>query len=121
MASVLVSFLTFLLGLLLGNWLAIGRDKRKEFNEAAAPIRGWLLRAKDDPNPYTAWPSAQELDRFVHYLWPWQKARFARRLARYRSLHASAQVQDAAGQMFYGDVSEIRRELNGLFKYTAAR
>src|SRR5690606_31163438 len=37
MATGLVSFLTFLLGLLLGNWLAIGRDKRKEFNEAGSP------------------------------------------------------------------------------------
>lgn len=117
----LVSFLTFLLGLLLGNWLAIGRDKRKEFNEATTPIRGWLLGEKDDPNPYTARPSAQEFDRFIHYLWPWQKARFMQRLARYRSLHDSAKAQDAAGQVFYGDASEIRHELNVLFKYTAAR
>jgi hypothetical protein len=31
----LISVLTFLLGLVLGHWLAIGRDKRKEFNAAA--------------------------------------------------------------------------------------
>lgn len=31
--SVLVSLFTFFLGLLIGNWQAIGRDKRKEFNE----------------------------------------------------------------------------------------
>ena len=121
METGLVSILTFLLGLLLGNWLAIGRDKRKEFNEAAAPIRGWLIKEKDEPNPYTAWPSAQEFDRFAQYLRPWEKAGFMQRLARYRSLHAAAQIQDAVGQVFYSNDSEIRGELNKLFKYTAAR
>jgi hypothetical protein len=32
------SILTFLLGLILGHWLALGRDKRKEFNEASSRI-----------------------------------------------------------------------------------
>jgi hypothetical protein len=31
------SILTFLIGLLVGNWLSIGRDKRKEFNDIAVP------------------------------------------------------------------------------------
>ena len=31
--SVWLSLFTFFLGLLVGNWQAIGRDKRKEFNE----------------------------------------------------------------------------------------
>lgn len=117
----LLSILTFLLGLLLGNWLAIGRDKRKEFNEAAAPIRGWLIKEKDAPNPYSACPSAQEFDCFIQCLRPWEKAGFMQRLSRYRSLHASAQTHDAIGQVFYSNDSEIRGELNKIFKYTAAR
>lgn len=121
MATGLISVLSFLLGLILGHWLAIGRDKRKEFNEAAAPIRGWLLGAKDSPNPYMQWPSEQELDRFSHYLWPWQRSAFNKRLATYRALHQATQVQDAAGQVSYGDDAGIRRELNALFKYTSPR
>ena len=116
-----LSIITFLLGLLLGNWLAIGRDKRKEFNEAAAPIRDWLIKEKEAPNPYSACPSAQEFDRFAQCLRLWEKAGFIQRLSRYRSLHTSAQTQDATGQVFYSNDSEIRSELNKLFKYTAAR
>ena len=36
-----VSFLT---GTLFGHWLAIGRDKRKEFNDVAIPIRHAILK-----------------------------------------------------------------------------
>ncbi|MEP2447792.1 MAG: hypothetical protein ABJI69_11215 [Balneola sp.] len=36
----------FLLGLLLGNWLAIGRDKRKEFNQIADDIYLNLYKEK---------------------------------------------------------------------------
>lgn len=121
METSLLSILTFLLGLLLGNWLAIGRDKRKEFNEAASPIRGWLIKEKDAPNPYSACPSAQEFDHFVQCLRHWEKSAFVQRLSRYRSLHTSAQTQDAIGQVFYSNDLEIRGELNKLFKYTAAR
>jgi len=121
MATGLVSFLTFLLGLLLGNWLAIGRDKRKEFNEAGSPIRGWLLRAKDSPDPYSRWPTDQEIDRFVHCLMPWQRSRFLAHLETYRSLHQSVQVQDGAGQVSYSDDTGIRYELGELFRYTRPR
>lgn len=40
----LISVITFVLGLLAGNWLALGRDKRKEFNETAEPVRLFLKR-----------------------------------------------------------------------------
>lgn len=33
-----IPFITLLIGGLIGNWLALGRDKRKEFNEAASPL-----------------------------------------------------------------------------------
>lgn len=121
MMTGLLSFLTFLLGLLLGNWLAIGRDKRKEFNEAVTPIRGWLLRARDKPSPYDRWPSEQEVDRFIHYLLPWQRSGFKKRLRRYQQLHSTLQIQDSVGQVFYSENLAIREELNGLFKYTKPR
>ena len=38
-----VALFTFCAGLLIGNWLAIGRDRRKEFNEVSEPIRHSLL------------------------------------------------------------------------------
>ena len=121
MVSMLISFLTFLLGLLLGNWLAIGRDKRKEFNVAATPVRGWLLKAKDSPSPYGPWPTDQEIDRFVHYLSPWRRSSFAKHLSQYKALHYSVQVTDAAGQVSYSDSTRVRHELHELFRYTKPR
>lgn len=121
METALLSILTFLLGLILGHWLAIGRDKRKEFNEAVAPVREWLLRAKDSPSPYTGWPSEQELDRFMHYLRPWNRRSFQKRLSHYRELHHSQQVQDSYGQASYQNDTEIRHELSELFNYTGRR
>ena len=44
MDNPLVSALTFLLGLALGHWLAVGRDKRKEFNAAAEKFRATFFQ-----------------------------------------------------------------------------
>jgi len=121
MTTVLLSLLTFFLGLILGHWLAIGRDKRKEFNEAVVPVRAWLLRAKDSPSPFTRWPSEEEFDRFIHYLRPWQRVTFQKHLDRYKELHHSQQVQDSYGEVSYRSDAEIRRELKNLFNYTGRR
>ncbi len=118
MTATLISFLTFLLGLLLGNWLAIGRDKRKEFNDAVAPIRSWLLMQRDELSPYNKSPSRNEIDLFVHCLKPWQRASFRRHLENYRAACQNAMYQDAAGQAFYrNDVPELHQELAFLLKY----
>lgn len=121
MSTELVSFLTFLLGLALGHWLAIGRDKRKEFNDAATSIRSWLLGAKDSPDPYSPWPSEQEFDRFINYLGPWQQSTFRKHLDIYKTLHNELQVQDSCGQVSYSEDRKISSELNKLFKYTKPR
>jgi len=43
--SILISTVTFLLGLLIGHRLALGRDKRKEFNDCAEQFRSVFLEA----------------------------------------------------------------------------
>lgn len=121
MAHTLISLLTFFLGLLLGNWLAIGRDKRKEFNEANAPIRAWLLKEKDDPTAYGRSPSDVEFDRFIHLLPAWKRSSFRVHLDKYKESHKRNLVQDAYGSCTYSDVEEVRRALNNLFIYTRHR
>ena len=45
----LFSLLTFLLGLFLGHRLTLWRDRRKEFNDIAQPIRDVLLKERENP------------------------------------------------------------------------
>jgi len=71
------SVLSFFLGLLLGHWLAIGRDRRKEFNESAWPVRKWILGQLANPN----WgvvdrPALAEIDAFVQRLGFRERGRF---------------------------------------------
>ena len=67
---------TFFAGLILGNWLAIGRDKRKEFNEAALPIREWLLAEIARPHPPRKQPTMAHLDQFIQRLSIFSRKRF---------------------------------------------
>jgi hypothetical protein len=118
MTTTLTGLLTFFLGLLLGNWLALGREKRKEFNEAVAPVRSWLLMQRDELSPYNKIPSRDELDLFVHHLSPWQRSSFRRNLENYRAACQRAMYQDEAGQVWYrDDVPELRDGLACLLKY----
>lgn len=44
-----LNFVSALIGFLLGNWLTIGRDRRKEFNSLIDPIRYDLLIIRNHP------------------------------------------------------------------------
>lgn len=68
----LISLLTFFAGLLLGNRLAIGRDKRKEFNEIAFPLYKKISDYLADEQ-HNKLPTIDELKEIVHYLPVWKK------------------------------------------------
>jgi cbb3-type cytochrome oxidase subunit 3 len=119
MTTGLIGLLTFLLGLILGNWLAIGRDKRKEFNDAAAPVRAWLLKVKDDPSPSASWPTDQQRDLFVSCLPWWRRRSFRQHWEAYREAHHAALNQDpSTGDTSYNRNSIVKRELAALFRFT---
>lgn len=122
MTTTLIGFLTFLLGLLLGNWLAIGRDKRIEFNEAAAPIRGWLLNSKDSPAPSTPWPTEQQRDLFISCLPWWHRTSFRTNWDLYVQVHNAAMEQNpTTGEMLYRSDSEIKEQLAKLLAFTGRK
>ncbi|WP_338805127.1 hypothetical protein WDV76_08875 [Xenorhabdus griffiniae] len=85
----IISLLCFLLGLYIGNKQAIGRDRRKEFNAAVAPLRKTLRRQiesieqRKSPHPqlskndfYTLYDATYRLQRIrMLRLWKnYQKA-----------------------------------------------
>ena len=121
MNSVLLNIITFLVGLLVGNRLAIGRDKRKEFNEAAQPIRAWLLSEVERPSPYSPRPNVVQIDAFVSYLPFWKRSGFRKAYKRQDCARQDAMEQDSYGQVSYKDDNHIKEWLNALLRYTKRR
>jgi hypothetical protein len=119
--SVLLSLLTFFVGLFVGNRLAIGRDKRKEFNEAAQPIRAWLLKEVGQPSPYSPRPNSIQIDAFASYLQFWKRYRFLESYKRQDCARQDAMEQDSIGSVFYRDDKYIKECLNALLRYTKRR
>lgn len=50
LSSPLIPLLTFFLGLLIGHRLALGRDRRNDYNRALEPIAEWLHRERANPS-----------------------------------------------------------------------
>jgi hypothetical protein len=63
----LLSLLTFFMGLGIGHWLALGRDKRKEFNEQATDLYSKIYDYIEKDNDYFL-PSIKELRMFISYV-----------------------------------------------------
>ncbi|MBX3652757.1 MAG: hypothetical protein KF686_01130 [Ramlibacter sp.] len=57
----LFNALAFLVGLIAGHWIALGRDKRQEFNAAVKPIREGIINAD-------RMPSETEIDYIAQYM-----------------------------------------------------
>lgn len=81
-----VGLFTFLLGLVLGHRLALGRDIRKEKIVASKPIRAWIIKRKEYGNPSDDdHINPQELDNYLLTLSNREKNKFNRIYADYLS------------------------------------
>jgi hypothetical protein len=109
LTSPLTSLVTFGLGLLLGNWLAIGRDRRTEFNEVAQTLRESL-------------PSPVEIDALHQRLRWWDRKRFSIALTRYIESRKKWK-QNKSGDTFYDEETSaaILSNLKSLMSYTIPR
>lgn len=113
------SVLSFFLGLFLGHRLALGRDKRREFNDAALPIRTWLLHEIERPG----WrrPSAIELDTFIAYLSWRHRRRFRSLYEAYVAEEDAQRKNDGYGGHYYGDQDQLVRLARSLLRCTERR
>lgn len=115
------SLFTFLVGLYAGNKMAIGRDKRIEFNEAAIPIRQWLLHEIENPSPITERPTIIEIDQFVQRL-PWCKRRcFQIAYERQNHEREKAMARDDFGSVSYENKKHIIEALSQCLRYTVQK
>ena len=62
MSELLSLILGLLLGGIIGHRLALGRDKRKEFNQVAAPIYERLIQAEEQALNGHVWAACSEAD-----------------------------------------------------------
>lgn len=117
-----VPVVTFLLGLLLGNWLALGRDRRKEFNDAADPVRSYLLLQRAGPSAYGKVPGVLELANVGDRLPRWRRLGWASAWERYQATCQQGLVHEPTyGGAFYPDDSAIVAAIDACLPYVRLR
>jgi len=117
--TVASSLATGLIGLFVGNWLAIGRDKRKEFNCIAERITIALLKARESPSPYDEWPDKMDIHFFREALPFWRRRRFDAALCTWKQAHADDNTtQGKHGDISYKDTNLVVHSIDRLLKLT---
>ncbi|WP_155647136.1 hypothetical protein [Stenotrophomonas maltophilia] len=110
------SVLSFFLGAFLGHRLSLGRDRRKEFNEAAVPVRQFVLSQLAAGYPVTP-PSKLEVDSFAQRLRPWERRAFRDALHVVESAFSSTDYNPERGAFDYlcsDDLEPALRKLQSL-------
>ena len=108
-----------LIGLLVGNRLAIGRDKRKEFNTIAERITIVLLNAREQLYPDAEWPKKIDIHYFREALPFWKRRRFDAALSAYKQAHGNDNtIEDEYGDISYKDTRLLTHCIDRLLKFT---
>ena len=114
-----VSLLTFCLGALFGNRLAIARDRRKEFNAAAGPIRKYLLAEINGGALGGRPPSNMEMDDFIYRLSWIKRRRFLKAYKEQQEEREKSFRQNPnTGEVYYESTEGIIESLKKCLPYT---
>jgi hypothetical protein len=117
----LINLLCFLSGLLLGHRLNLLRDRRKEFNDLAGPLRERLLAERAPPIPMRSSLSAAGIDALQFRLFPWHRRGFLRCTERYHQAQQAQQTRDTLGGASYREPKAISATIDALLRYVEPR
>lgn len=106
--------LSFFLGLLLGHWLALGRDRRNDLNAALVPVRAALVKCRDRPSPMCPMPSAVELDLVEHFLPARNRRALRQAVARCDQEREAQQTRDSYGGAFYKEPGRVQAQIDAM-------
>ena len=111
---ILLNSLTFLIGLIAGNRIAIVRDKRQEFNAAIAPLRARLLMDRKRPTTQDKRPTDVEIDLIERHLWPLARRNFRLRLRQYQECREEQRRGENSRETYYADPKAISASIDRL-------
>lgn len=120
--AALWGFFCLTIGALLGHWLSLGRERRKERNEVAQRIRGALLRNRDEPDLEDELPGPADIDLLAQMLPRRSQQGFRKAAAEYqkkaRETHP-LRVERAIGNMVVlHDPKGVVAAIDTLLPYT---
>ncbi|MBX7228460.1 MAG: hypothetical protein K1X48_02490 [Burkholderiaceae bacterium] len=115
--SVIVGIITFCLGVIFGHRLTLWRDKRKEFNEIAQPIRETLLKEREIRSPIASGIGAIDADRLEFAMPFWRRCGFRKAWESYQNSKKET-YQDSVGQSFYKTPENIALHIDNVLRYT---
>lgn len=112
-----------LIGYLVGNWLTIGRDRRKEFNDLVAPMRKSLLYIRDNPISASLTRDSMITFTLIREKLPyWKRSGFDKAIDNYKqSKNISNRKSDGMGGFLNADKSAIIHAVDDLLKYLKPR
>jgi len=120
--GVVVGFVTLLLGLLIGYWLRIEGDKRKEFNEVALKIRVALKSHLFVNGHCPAGVDRKDMELFFHLLRWWQKSRFTKAWSSYEAECKNCESQEEVyGTIVYQETERVKKLHQHVISFTSLR
>lgn len=105
--------LTFLIGMIVGHWLTIIRDKRKEYNELVAPLRKEISAEASRPSIHRMAIGRDDMDALCARINCFMKLKLIEACERYWN-SKERQDYDEIGQPFHPDEEAIRQAANKL-------
>lgn len=120
--SIALPLIGVLIGYLVGNRLAIDRDRRREFNNLIEPIRLALLNARKNPTSDYKDLNDIKFALVCEKLHFWQRKSFDRAVENYKkSKNDDNRDRDAMGGFSYKDTESIVHAVDDLLGFVKPR